>query len=99
MDINLVELWAAMGLPVRAVVVLLTLQATACVAVVIDRLVLLGASGGRARSVAESLEAALNARDYERALSATQSGKPSHLGSYLGAGLRTFVDRKRAGDR
>jgi biopolymer transport protein ExbB/TolQ len=99
MEINLVELWAAMGLPVRAVVVLLTLQATACVAVVIDRLVLLAASSGRARSVAASLEAALNARDYERALGATTSGKPSHLGSYLGAGLRTFVDRKRAGDR
>lgn len=30
MDINLVEIWAHMGLPVRAVVVVLTLQVVHC---------------------------------------------------------------------
>jgi biopolymer transport protein ExbB/TolQ len=98
MEINLIELWNAMGLPVRSVVVLLTVQATACVAVVIDRLVLLASSGARARALVASIEGAMKAREYDRVLSAMQASKPSHLGGYLEAGIRTFVDRKRAGD-
>ena len=41
MDINLVELWAQMGLPVRGVVIVLTLQAIFSLSVIVDRVIAL----------------------------------------------------------
>lgn len=91
MQINLIELWHGMGLPVRCVVIVLSLQAIACVAVVIDRLLLLAASAGRARGFAASIQGAMQAGDYEQVLAhIDQQPKPSHLTSYLEIGLRTF---------
>jgi len=98
MQINLVELWHSMGLPVRGVVILLSLQAIACVAVVIDRLVLLSMSAARARAFAGSVQAAMEAADYEQVLARVGDAKPNHLTSYLELGIRTFLGRQSAGD-
>jgi biopolymer transport protein ExbB/TolQ len=98
MEINLVELWHNMGLPVRVVVVLLTLQAVACVAVVLDRFALLISSSARARQTAAALQAAMEAGDYEQVLAQVGTVKPNHLGSYLEVGVRTFLVRRAAGD-
>jgi biopolymer transport protein ExbB/TolQ len=98
MQINLVELWHNMGLPVRCVVVLLTIQAVACIAVVIDRMLMLATSGGRARRFAAQVQGPLEARDYAKALAQFESSKPSHLSSYLEVGLRTFVQLRQAGE-
>ena len=87
-----------MGTPVRVVVVVLTLQALACVTVVIDRLVVLFQSGARARGFAQRVQPALEARQYEHALSVADGVRGSHLATYLGLGLRTFTARVRAGD-
>lgn len=98
MKIDLFELWRGMGLPVRLVVILLTLQAMACVAVVIDRFVLLNLSVSRARGFAEQVRQAVGAGDYPRVLSLTSSVKSNHLASYLELGLRTFLTRQQAGE-
>jgi biopolymer transport protein ExbB/TolQ len=98
MQINLMELWANMGLPVKGVVVVLTLQAVACVAVVIDRLLVLASSGARARQFAAAVQGAMLAGDYPQVLAAASSAKPSHLTGYLEAGIRTFLARREAGD-
>ncbi len=98
MEINLVELWIAMGMPVRCVVILLTLQAMACVAVVIDRCILLASSASRARELVRAIDGPMKARDYDRVLSALGSAKPSHLSGYLEVGVRTFLERKMEGD-
>jgi biopolymer transport protein ExbB/TolQ len=87
-----------MGLPVRIVVILLTIQATACVAVIIDRLVLLNLSVSRARGFAGQVQQAVGAGEYARVLSAISSVKSNHLASYLELGLRTFLARRQAGD-
>jgi biopolymer transport protein ExbB/TolQ len=98
MEINLAELWSSMGLPVRCVVVLLTIQAVACVAVVIDRLVALTQSKARAREFVQSVEQPMARGDYEQVLTLMKSAKPNHLTGYLQAGLQTFVGRLKEGD-
>jgi biopolymer transport protein ExbB/TolQ len=98
MKIDLFELWHGMGLPVRMVVILLTIQATACVAVIIDRLVLLSLSASRARGFAAEVQQAVAMGDYPKVLALTSSVKSNHLASYLELGLRTFMTRRQAGD-
>ena len=98
MQINLMELWAGMGMPVRCVVVLLTLQAIACVAVVIDRVIVLTLSAGRAREFAGAVQGAMEAGDYAQVLAKVASVKTNHLGGYLDLGVRTFMNRREAGD-
>jgi len=98
MEIHFSELWSSMGFPVRAVVVLLTLQAVACVAVMIDRIVMLQQSGARAKRFAATVQPAFEAERYEQALAESESAQPSHLAKYFAAGLRVFLARIAAGD-
>src|SRR6187402_3400736 len=98
MEINLVELWAGMGFPVRMVVILLSVQAVACVAVLIDRLVLLTQSSKRAREFAASVKPAMEAAEYDRVVQAMGETKPNHLTGYLEQALTTFLARVRHGD-
>jgi biopolymer transport protein ExbB/TolQ len=99
MQINLVELWINMGLPVKCVVLLLTVQAVLCVAVVLDRLYVLSQSNARARTFAVGAQKAMESGDYDKVLGQIKAeDKPSHLSSYLEIGLKTFLARKRAGD-
>ncbi len=98
MQINLVELWHSMGLPVRCVVVLLTLQAIACVAVVIDRIVMLTTSAKRATAFASMVAGAMEAGAFPAALAEAQAHKANPFASYLEVGLRTFMARIGVGD-
>jgi biopolymer transport protein ExbB/TolQ len=98
MELNFLELWARMGTPVRTVVIVLTLQALACVTVIIDRLFVLLQSASKARSFAERVQPALESRQYDKALSLANELKGSHLAAYLALGLRTFTTRVHAGD-
>ena len=98
MEINLAELWSGMGLPVRCVVLLLTTQAVACIAVVIDRLLALSQSRVRARAFAKEVEPSMARGDYDQVLAMMAKGKPSHLTSYLESPLRIFVTRLKHGD-
>jgi biopolymer transport protein ExbB/TolQ len=94
MGINLVEIWASMGLPIRGVVVVLFIQAVACVAVVFDRLLLLIQASRRAGDAAASLQAAMESAQYDKALLAMSQAKPNHLTQYLEVGLRTFLTER-----
>jgi biopolymer transport protein ExbB/TolQ len=98
MEINLVELWSSMGMPVRTVVMLLSIQAVACVAVLIDRLVLLTQSSRRARAFATAVQPAMEAAEYDRVAVAMAATEPNHLTGYLELGLTTFLSRVRKGD-
>jgi len=98
MEINFVELWTRMGFPVRAVVCVLTLQALACVAVVIDRVIVLIQSRRQARVFANKVQSAVSNEQYDRALSIANEHKSNHLASYLALALHTFLARGRAGD-
>jgi biopolymer transport protein ExbB/TolQ len=98
MEINLLELWSGMGMAVRLVVLVLTLQAVACIAVVFDRVYVLFQSRARAREFAATVQPAMEAAQYDQVLRSIDTLKNSHLGDYLGFGLRTFITRAQAGD-
>jgi biopolymer transport protein ExbB/TolQ len=98
MQINLVELWSNMGLPVRCVVLMLTIQAVACVGVVIDRTLLLYTSGVRARQFSAEVQNAMELSDYSKVLEKVELAPENHLSSYLEVGLRTFVQLRQAGE-
>jgi biopolymer transport protein ExbB/TolQ len=98
MHINLIELWSNMGLPVRCVVFLLTIQAVACVGVSIDRAILLYTSGARARQFAAEVQGPMKANDHAKILQAIEVSRANHLSDYLGVGLRTFLELRQAGE-
>ena len=95
MDINLVEIWGHMGLPVRAVVVFLSLQAVACVAVVIDRLVMLAISRARTRRFVT--QASAQGTSAERMLKLAEETRGSHLASFVAKGLRSYIELTKKG--
>jgi biopolymer transport protein ExbB/TolQ len=98
MEINLAELWGRMGFPVRMVVITLTLQAIACVAVIIDRLLILFQSAAKARAFASTVQSDMAAGNYDQVVASAAAFPGSHLAGYLELGLRTFLGRVRAGD-
>jgi biopolymer transport protein ExbB/biopolymer transport protein TolQ len=98
MEINLWELWGHMGFAVRCVVIALSIQAIWCVAVVVDRVMMLTQSSKRARQLAQLIAPAMEARQYPQVLANIAEVPGNHLGQFLDLGLRTFLTRMQAGD-
>jgi len=98
MQISLIDLWRNMGLPVRCVVILLTLQAVACVAVAIDRGVLVARASRQARAFAANVQSLIEKEAYGSALEDASLHKGNPFAVYLEQGLRTFLARQSAGD-
>lgn len=99
MEINLVELWHQMGWPVRGVVIVLTLQAVACLAVVIDRLWLLFRSRRATSKFIVQAQPLIERSDRTALLELATKDTSSHLARITQAGLRAYEDRmKIAGD-
>jgi biopolymer transport protein ExbB/TolQ len=97
MDINLIEIWHHMGTPVRAVVMVLSMQAIACIAVIIDRLLTLAVSRARTRKFVEQASAQGAGFTAERLLALAEASKGSHLASFLAKGLRSYIELKAKG--
>lgn len=98
MNINLVELWSEMGIPVRAVVLVLTLQAVGSLAVAVDRLVLLFRSRAASRAFAASVGEALDRGDFAAVHEAATRARGSHLALVMFTGTKVFLERQKAGD-
>lgn len=98
MNINLLELWHEMGLPVRVVVIVLTLQAIASIAVAIDRLILLYRSQSASRAFAAEAAPLVERGEWAQLFATASQARGSHLALLLYTGLRVFLDRSRAGD-
>jgi len=96
MEINLLEIWNMMGLPVRTVVVVLFLQAVASLAVIVDRLIVLYTSKARSRAFAESA-AKLEGFNPEKLLDLAKTKKGSHLATFVEQGLKSYVELIRRG--
>ncbi len=97
MDLNLIDLWAKMGLPVKGVVIFLTIMAIASLTVVIDRLILLARSAGRSRAFAAAAMDLIRARDFRALLGLSSRIQGSHLASMTAVGVRTFLEQHDAG--
>jgi biopolymer transport protein ExbB/TolQ len=97
MEINLVETWMSMNTLVRGVVIVLTLQALACIAVIVDRLILLTTSYWHSRKFAKAAGPRLAASEFEEALEIAREHKGSHLATFVVTGVETFLNGREKG--
>ena len=97
MQINLMEIWHEMGLPVRLVVFLLTAPAIGCLAVTIDRMILLRLSSMKARLFAAQITPLLAGREYHKVLAIATGARANHFMDYMSAGIKAFADHHKGG--
>jgi len=97
MDMDVVHLWGSMNNLVRGVVVVLTLQALSCIAVVVDRLILLFLSARKSRAFAKAAGRKLAAGDHEAVIAIAKENQGSHLANFIETGLSVFVARTAEG--
>lgn len=98
MDINLVELWGQMGLPVRGVVLVLTAQAVFSLAVAVDRLFMLFRSGRASRSFAEAAAPLVEEGQWTALRDRAKAAAAAHLPAMLHAGAATFLAARERGE-
>ncbi len=99
MEMNLLELWQNMGTPVRAVVIVLTLQALACISVVVDRLIMLATSRIKSRRFALAAGKPMSRGDYAAVVELSREKKirGSHLAELIAAGISVFAKHEEKG--
>ena len=97
MSLDLTHMWHEMPWIVRLVVMVLATQAVLSLAVVIDRVILLARSRKRSGAFANEVTPALDAGNFDEALTIASKTHGSHLASYMYVGLRTFLDRRAEG--
>jgi biopolymer transport protein ExbB/TolQ len=97
MEMNLVAIWHGMSNLVRSVVIVLTLQAVACIYVAIDRLFLLAVAVYRGRKFARRVGPLLSAGDHEGAVDLAKEHRGSHLAGFILTGVKTFDKQRRNG--
>jgi biopolymer transport protein ExbB/TolQ len=97
MHFNLIELWSGMNNLVRMVVIVLTVQALLCIAVTVDRIILLIGSYRKGRRFARAAGPLLARGDLPGALAVAKQDQGSHLAGFIRTGIETFLDRRRRG--
>jgi biopolymer transport protein ExbB/TolQ len=97
MHFNLIELWGGMNNLVRFIVVVLTVQALACMAVTIDRIIMLIGAYRKGRKFARSAGPVLSAGDLQGALDLAREDTGSHLSGFIRTGVETYLSRLRKG--
>ena len=94
MELNLIHLWAQMGIAAKVVVVSLSVMGIVAIAVTVDRLLALGRWHREARAVAA--RAAEAVRGHQYAAFVTEIGDNKHpLPRLLRAGLKSYLDALR----
>jgi biopolymer transport protein ExbB/TolQ len=97
MHFNLLELWGGMNNMVRMVVIVLTIQALACMAVTVDRIILLISAYRRGRRFARKAGPVLASGDLQGALALAREDHSSHLAGFIRTGVETYLGRVRRG--
>jgi biopolymer transport protein ExbB/TolQ len=97
MHFNLIELWAGMNNLVRFVVIVLTIQALATMAVTIDRTIMLIGAYRKGRKFARKAGPVLAKGDLQGALELAREDQGSHLAGFIRTGVETYLTRLRKG--
>jgi len=97
MEINLIELWDKMGLPVRMVVIVLTLQAVGSLGVAIDRLIAMFRNGAKSRAFSAKAAPLAAANDDEGLMHLASKTDGSFLASLVYTGLSTYFSKLQKG--
>jgi biopolymer transport protein ExbB/TolQ len=87
---TLPEMWAKMGIPAKAVVVLLFIMSIWSLAVIIDRLIYFSAARKQSREFAPKVAGALREGKLDEAVKVADRSKKSHLAEVVTAGLQEF---------
>jgi biopolymer transport protein ExbB/TolQ len=97
MHFNLIELWGGMNNLVRFVVIVLTVQALACLAVTVDRIIMLIGAYRNGRRFARKAGPVLASGDLQGALTLAREDSGSHLAGFIRTGVETYLSRLRKG--
>jgi biopolymer transport protein ExbB/TolQ len=97
MHFNLIELWGGMNNLVRFIVVALTVQALACLAVTIDRIILLIGAYRKGRRFAQKVGPVLASGDLQGSLALAREDEGSHLAGFIRTGVEVYLARLRKG--
>ena len=97
MEINLLELWGKMGLPVRVVVIVLTLQAVGSLGVAIDRLIAMFRNGMKSCAFSAKAGPLAASNDDEGLLTLASKTDGSYLAALVYTGLRTYFEKLQKG--
>ena len=97
MEINLLELWEKMGLPVRVVVIVLTLQAVGSLGVAIDRLIAMFRNGAKSRAFSAKAAPLAASNDDEGLMLLASKSDGSYLASLVYTGLSTYFTKLQKG--
>ncbi len=87
---DLVSMWKAMGLPAKAVVVLMFVMSAWSIGVMIDRWIAYRAARKQSRVFAPAVAGALKDGKIDEAISIAEQNKRSHLAKVVTAGLQEF---------
>lgn len=98
MKINLLQMWHEMGWPVRAVVIVLTLQALGCITVAMDRAMLLVLASLRGRKFSRAVGPLVTKGDYAAVLAEARGTAGLPMARLVELALATFAKRREAGD-
>ncbi len=92
MSLNLIELWSKMGLPVKAVVFVLTIQAIASLTVIIDRLMFLRRAKKTSTQFAKPASELLMKREFPALKDLAEQMSHIHLAVLFRTGVASFLD-------
>jgi biopolymer transport protein ExbB/TolQ len=98
MNIDFIELWNNMGLPVKTVVVVLTVQAVASLAVALERSFVLVRAAVASRAFTGKAAALLERNDIVALAREASRWPNAPLAILMSAGLNTYLERIAAGD-
>jgi biopolymer transport protein ExbB/biopolymer transport protein TolQ len=87
---DLVSMWKAMGIPAKAVVVLMFIMSAWSIGVMIDRWIAYRAARKQSRVFAPAVALALKDGKIDEAISIAEQNKRSHLAKVVTAGLQEF---------
>src|ERR1700720_3234485 len=85
-----ISLWHQMGIPAKAVVVILFIMSGWSIGVMIDRAMAFSAARKQSRSFAPSVAGALRDGKIDEAIKVAERNKKSHLAKVVTAGLQEF---------
>jgi biopolymer transport protein ExbB len=100
---DLRSMWAQMGLPAKAVVVILAVMSAWSIGVMIDRYIAFSQARKQSREFAPAVAGCLKEGKIEEAISVAEQNKRSHLAKVVEAGLQEFrahgVSHELAGEQ
>lgn len=94
---NILQLWNEMGIPVKGVVLVLTVQAILCIGVVVDRWRMLRRAQQESKAFAKQIGAALSASDWAT-LQTTATSSKGVLAEMFCSGLEVYNERRLMGE-